>query len=174
MLTNTFTYQGIYMWHILLQLQRKGSWIYLLNCTAREKQTKHKHPHGPKSQNPTAVYALLSLITDAIPLKLIQILQSFPQSHNDANSSSFMAPWKKLLCSLFTDLPWLPAGNCSNPTKPTPKEQQDWFKKCLKAQTHIHWNVQVSLTRLALHYRSLSLSSFHLCTTAHYIFLEMK
>lgn len=48
-----------------------------------------------------AVYASLSLIKEVISLKLIQILQSFPQSLNDANSSSSMdLSGKKPTCSL--------------------------------------------------------------------------
>lgn len=64
---------------------------YLLNCSAGRKKKKKKKPRGSKRQNPRAVYASLSLITEAIPLELIQILKSFPQSLDGAISSFSMA-----------------------------------------------------------------------------------
>lgn len=108
--------------------ERVHEYEYLLNGSARGKNNNKKKPHhrhGPKSQNAMAVYALLSLITEAISLKPIWILQSFPQSLNNANSSSSMAIWEKKTKHLFLGLQnftWLPAGGCPNPMKPTPKE----------------------------------------------------
>lgn len=77
-----------------------------MNIKLHCQQNKTTHPYGPKSQNPTAVYALLPLIREVIPLKLILcILKFFPQSPNNANNSSSMAlRGKNPLVSCFTKL----------------------------------------------------------------------
>lgn len=72
---------------------------------------------------------LLSLITEAIPLKLIQILQSFPQSHNDANSSSFMALWKKPHYSLIYRLDLVASRQLPQSHKANPKRTAGLIKK---------------------------------------------
>lgn len=97
--------------------------IYQPALPGKKPNQTTKHPHGTKSQNPTAVHASFSLITEAIPLKPIRILQSFPQSLHNTNSSSSTAPWEKP--PGLQGFTWLPAGSCPNAMKPTPKERQD-------------------------------------------------
>lgn len=110
---------------------------YLLNRHCQQKESNH--PHGPKSQNPTAVYALLPLIAEVIPLKLILcILKLFPQSLNNANNSSSMALRRKNpLVPGLQNFTRLLSGGYPNPVKAASKERQNKFLKCLKAQTLI-------------------------------------
>lgn len=90
---------------------------------------KNNPTSWPKSQNPTAVYALLPLITEVIPLKLILcILQVFPQSLNNANNSfSMTLRGKNPLFPGLQNFTWLLLGNYPNPVKAAPKEQQKGF-----------------------------------------------
>lgn len=62
---------------------------------------KTSHPHGPKTQTPTAVYAFLPLIAEVIPKLSLCILKLFPQSLNNSNNSSSKALRGKILWSLI-------------------------------------------------------------------------